>query len=127
MGGGEDEDVADNDVVDVNININEDDDDEDVDEDDKDLEEEELAPVHGDGLVDLGDLLEEPDEGHVPPGARVLGDPRPLLAGLDNLQPGVHLRKGGEERKEREEWEERGRRGGRRTPSEGGSPPWRRQ
>ena len=47
-------------------------------------------------LSDLGDLLEQPDEGHVTEGLRVLHQGPGLLALHQLLQAGVHLAAEGE-------------------------------
>ena len=47
-------------------------------------------------LSDLGDLLEQPDEGHVAEGLHILHQGPGLLARLQLLEAGVHLGAQGE-------------------------------
>ena len=49
--------------------------------------------LHGDGLVDLGHLLEKPHEGHVPKWLSVLLDWSEVLALINKLQLIINLQK----------------------------------
>lgn len=47
--------------------------------------------LHGDALVHLSHLLQEPDQGHIPKGLGVLLDCRKLLRLLDHIQPLINF------------------------------------